>query len=197
MLRTFVLADLVTLGNAASGTAAIFLCLRYLAERDVSRLWSAFILLPIAFACDVADGSIARWRRKASPIGADLDSLADVVSFGVAPAVLGYTMGMRGGWDMAILIFFVCCGIARLARYNVTASSLSGGTGKVKYYEGTPIPSSLLLVGVLAIAFAQGAEGDDLWGGVFSFLGTTLHPLSLMYAVSGSLMISTFRVPKP
>jgi CDP-diacylglycerol--serine O-phosphatidyltransferase len=197
MLRTFVLADLVTLGNAASGTAAIFLCLRYLAERDVSRLWSAFVLLPVAFACDVADGSIARWRRKASPIGADLDSLADVVSFGVAPAVLGYTMGMRGGLDMAILIYFVCCGIARLARYNVTASSLSDGTGKVKYYEGTPIPSSLLLVGVLAVAFAQGAEGDELWGGVISFLGTTLHPLSLMYAVSGSLMISTFRIPKP
>ena len=74
---------------------------------------------------DVGDGIVARGRRH-SPFGADLDSLADIVSFGVAPAVLGFTLGMRGGWDALVLCAFVCCGVSRLARYNVTAAALSG-----------------------------------------------------------------------
>ena len=93
MLRTFVLADLVTMANAASGTGAIFLCLRYVAERDPAYALGAFALLPIALVADVLDGAVARWRRKQSPLGADLDSLADVVSFGVAPAVLAFALG--------------------------------------------------------------------------------------------------------
>src|SRR5690606_30531629 len=93
LLRTFVLADLLTLANAACGTGAIFLCLAFVAERDASALKLAFALLPLALILDVLDGSVARWRRKQSPLGADLDSLADIISFGVAPAVLGFTLG--------------------------------------------------------------------------------------------------------
>lgn len=197
MIRSFALADIVTLGNASCGTGAIFSALAFLDDRHNGWLWLAFALLPIALVCDVLDGSIARWRRKHSAIGADLDSLADVVSFGVAPAVLGFTVGFRGGWDAAILLYFVGCGIARLARYNVTAESLSEGTGKVKYYEGTPIPTSLALVLVLAIAFAQGRTFDHAWFGVLQLGPWKLHPLTLMYAVSGSFMISTIRIPKP
>ena len=198
LIRTFVLADFVTLANAASGTSALFLCLSYLAEKDAAKLWAAFALLPIALICDVADGSIARWRRKQSPIGADLDSLADVVSFGVAPAVIAYTIGMRGAWDAIILVYFVCCGISRLARYNVTAAQMSDDSGKVKYYEGTPIPSSLLLVGVLAIAFGQRAIEGSLWLGAMNIGPWVLHPLVLMYGFSGSAMISaTMHIPKP
>lgn len=198
MLRTFALADLVTLGNAAAGTGAIFLCLAYVAERDRSLLWAAFVLLPIALVCDVLDGSIARWRRKHSPIGADLDSLADVISFGVAPAVLAFTLGMRGFWDSLVLVYFVGCGISRLARYNVTMTQMSDASGKVKYYEGTPIPTSLLLVLVLGIAFGVGAVGDALWLGVVHLGPYELHPLVLMYGLSGTLMASaTIRIPKP
>ena len=59
------------------------------------------LLLPLALVCDVLDGYVARLdRSRQSRLGADLDSLADVISFGVAPAVLGYTLGLRGGWDM-------------------------------------------------------------------------------------------------
>ncbi len=198
MLRTFALADLVTLGNAACGTGAIFLCLAYVAERDRSLLWAAFVLLPIALVCDVLDGSIARWRRKHSPIGADLDSLADVISFGVAPAVLGFTLGMRGFWDSVVLIYFVGCGISRLARYNVTAAQMSDASGKVKYYEGTPIPTSLGLVLVLGIAFGMQHVGDALWLGVVHLAGYEFHPLVLMFGLSGTLMASaTIRIPKP
>jgi CDP-diacylglycerol---serine O-phosphatidyltransferase len=197
MIRTFALADVVTLGNASCGTAAIFACLAYLDERANGWIWLALALLPVALVCDVLDGSIARWRRKHSPIGADLDSLADVVSFGLAPAVLGFTLGLRGGWDAAILLYFVGCGISRLARYNATASSLSDESGKVKFYEGTPIPTSLALVMVLGIAFSQHRIGDAIYFGVIQLGPWKLHPLTLMYAVSGSFMISTIRIPKP
>jgi len=128
-----------------------------------------------------------------------MDSLADIISFGVAPAVLGFTLGMRGGWDMLILAFFVVCGISRLARFNVTAEALSSGTGKVKYFEGTPIPTSILIVLVLGIAFSTRAIDDRLWFGSYRVLELAmLHPLTLIYALSGMGMISaTIRIPKP
>jgi CDP-diacylglycerol--serine O-phosphatidyltransferase len=119
------------------------------------------------------------------------------VSFGVAPAALGFALGLRGGWDAAALCFFVACGISRLARYNVTADALSGGTGKVKYYEGTPIPTSLGLVAVLGAAFGTHHTAGDMWLGVVQLGPWQLHPLVLMYVISGSLMISTLRIPKP
>ena len=204
MLRTFVLADLITLGNAACGTTSIFLCLAYLdptgqSHHSTAVLWTAIALLPIAFILDALDGAVARWRRNHSPLGADLDSLADIISFGVAPAALAFTLGMRGALDVACLVYFVCCGIARLARFNVTSDELTDeSTGKVKYFEGTPIPTSLVLVVVLAIAFGQGAVGDSLWLGHIELLGWRLHPLVLMYALSGTAMISaTLRIPKP
>jgi CDP-diacylglycerol--serine O-phosphatidyltransferase len=147
----------------------------------------------------VFDGYWARRSRRQSVFGADLDSLSDVISFGVAPAVLGFTLGMRGGWDMLVLAFFVVCGISRLARFNVTAEALSSGTGKVKYFEGTPIPTSILIVIVLGVAFSRHAIDDYLWFGSFRVLELAiLHPLTLIYAVSGMGMISaTLRIPKP
>ena len=198
MLRSFVGADFVTLGNAACGTAAIFACLEYLDGGEVIALWIAFALLPVALLLDFLDGAVARWRHKHSPLGADMDSLADIVSFGVAPAVLGYTLGMRGGWDVVILVFFVSCGIARLARYNVTLPTMTGDTGKVPYYEGTPIPTSLVVVGILAIALWTGNVGAEIWGGQMEIGPWKFHPLSLIYAVSGSAMVSkNLRIPKP
>lgn len=197
MLRSFALADFITLANAACGTFAILLCVSYVEARDAAVMWSALALFPIALAADALDGSVARWRRRHSPLGADLDSLADVVSFGVAPAVLGYTLGLRGGWDGAVLVYFVACGISRLARYNVTAAELTGESGKVKYYEGTPIPTSLAIVALLAVAYGMGAVEAQLWLGELRLGPWIFHPLSLVYAVSGSLMISTVRIPKP
>lgn len=198
MLRSYTLADLFTLGNAACGTASLFLCLEYMAENThKSLLWTAFGLLVLALVCDILDGFIARKGRKPSILGADLDSLADVISFGVAPAVLGYTLGLRQGWDIAILIYFVVCGISRLARFNVTAEELATESGKVKYYEGTPIPTSLVLVVLLAVAFALDRTGPQLWWGTLTLPLWKLHPFALLYALSGSAMISsTLRIPK-
>ena len=80
----------------------------------------------------------------------------------MAPAVLAYACGMQGFFDRVILAYFVACGVSRLARYNVTAEALSGGTGKVAYFEGTPIPTSIVLVGMLALAAypARSASGS-------------------------------------
>jgi CDP-diacylglycerol---serine O-phosphatidyltransferase len=198
MFRSYTPADLFTLGNASSGTIAIFLCLNYIAEGRNRFFWIAFLLHFVALACDVMDGYWARRTRRQSTLGADLDSLADAVSFGVAPAVLGFTLGMRGGWDMLILAYFVVCGISRLARFNVTAAALADTkTGKVKYFEGTPIPTSVIVVVLLGIAFGQEAIEDSLWLGSIRIGPAILHPLTLLYAVSGTAMISTVRIPKP
>src|ERR1041385_5305830 len=133
MIRSYTIADLCTLGNASCGTISIFLCLDYLAESGNKFLWIAFLLLPMALVFDILDGNIARRdRAHQSVLGADLDSLSDIISFGVAPAVLGFTLGLRGGWDMLLLTYFVVCGISRLARFNVTAAALADSkTGKV------------------------------------------------------------------
>ena len=200
MLRSFTPADALTIGNASCGTIAIFLCLDYVAADNRRFLWMAFVLLPMALVFDVLDGYVARLdRRRQSRLGADLDSLSDVISFGVAPAVLGFTLGLRGGWDMLCLTYFVVCGVSRLARFNVTSEALSdAATGKVKYFEGTPIPTSILIVMLLGAAVALGRIDERLWFGAVQVGPALLHPLTLVYVASGSAMISaTLRVPKP
>ena len=197
MIRSFHLADWFTLGNAACGVGALFAVMSYLQSQDMLNLLLACALILLAFVFDVFDGRVARWRQKASSLGRELDSLADVISFGVAPAIIAYGAGMDGLWDRAILIYFVACGVSRLARYNITAETLAQGSDKVKYFEGTPIPSSLLLVIVIAIAAVNGAIGNHLWFGVTHIGPWQLHPLVLIFAVSGSLMISrTLHIPK-
>ena len=198
MIRGFHLADFLTLANAACGVAGVFCAMVYVADRTPAYFFIAAALAPAAFVFDTLDGRVARWRQQHSALGRELDSLADVISFGVAPAALAFAAGMRGGWDWIALIYFVCCGVSRLARFNVTAESLSDGGDKVKYFEGTPIPTSVVLVGVLAIAAWKGRLGDALWGGVWHVGPWDLHPLVLLFVLSGSLMISkTLRVPKP
>jgi len=197
MIRSFALADWLTLGNAAAGMAAIFAVLRYLDRANQTALLAACTLVAAAFVLDVFDGRVARWRQKSSLLGRELDSLADIISFGVAPAVIAYGIGMRGLWDQVVLVYFVACGVSRLARFNITAEALSAGGDKVRYFEGTPIPTSLILVGMSAIAVWTGATGAALWFGAVEIGPGMLHPLVLLYAISGSLMISrTVRIPK-
>ncbi|HUD33706.1 MAG TPA: CDP-alcohol phosphatidyltransferase family protein [Variovorax sp.] len=197
MIRGFHLADAFTLGNAACGVGAVFLAMAYVASRSTELFLWAAALAPAAFVFDVFDGRVARWRQTHSALGRELDSLADVISFGVAPAALAFAAGLDGGWDCVALIYFVCCGVSRLARYNVTAEALSEGADKVRYFEGTPIPTSVVLVGVLAWAAWQGRVGDAIWGGAWSVGPAVLHPLVLLFALSGTLMISkTLRIPK-
>src|SRR5438045_5045109 len=181
MLRGFHLADFFTLGNAACGVGAVMLAMLFTASGSLAHFFAAAALAPAAFIFDVLDGRIARARHQHSPLGRELDSLSDVISFGVAPAALGFAAGLQGGWDAAALIYFVCCGVSRLARYNVTAEELSGASGKVKYFEGTPIPTSVVVTALLAALLWRGRIGDAMWGGALELGSWTLHPLVLVY----------------
>lgn len=197
MIREFHLADWFTLANAVCGTGSLFSVMTYLELHEVKHVYFACGLVLAALIFDVLDGRIARWRQKTSSLGRELDSLADIISFGVAPAIIAYGCGMQGLYDRIVLAFFVACGVSRLARYNITAETLSEGTDKVKYFEGTPIPTSIVLVLLLALAAWFGAVREELWFGVVTLAGYKLHPLVLVFAISGSLMISRLRIPKP
>jgi CDP-diacylglycerol--serine O-phosphatidyltransferase len=197
MIRDFHLADFFTLGNAASGMASLFAAMTYVATQQRAHFLWAAALLPLALVFDILDGRIARMRQRHSVLGRELDSLADIISFGVAPAALAFAAGMRGVWDRAVLTYFVACGVSRLARFNVTAEQLADGGDKVKYFEGTPIPTSVALVLALLWAGREGRLGDQLWWGSLDLAGGTFHPLVALFAVSGSLMISkTIHIPK-
>ena len=203
MLRDFHLADWFTLANAFCGTGAVFAAMRFLqdgaaSEGHVRDLLIGMALIPLAFVFDDLDGRIARWRKVSSTLGRELDSLADVISFGVAPAALAYACGLQGGWDWIVLSYFVGCGVSRLARYNVTAETLADGGDKVEYFEGTPIPTSVAIVGLLAWLAWSDRIGAALPFGALQLGPWQLHPLVLVFALSGSLMISkTIRIPKP
>jgi CDP-diacylglycerol---serine O-phosphatidyltransferase len=191
MIRSFELADLFTIANAATGVLAIFQAMRSMETAGPRELWIAGALLPLAAVFDVLDGRIARWRQRSSLMGQELDSLADVVSFGVAPAAIAFAAGLRSPLDVAILVYFTACGVSRLARYNVTSSELSQGSGKVAFFEGTPIPTSLVPVGLVLAAEAAGMLLP------VRVLGLELHLTALLFLLSGSLMISrTLRIPK-
>ena len=193
MLRDFHLADLFTIANGACGVFAVFCAMRHASTGRPRDLWVAAALVPLAILFDLLDGRVARWRREASPMGRELDSLADVISFGVAPAAIAFAGGLDGPLDQALLVWFAACGLSRLARYNISsAATVTGPTDKVPYYEGTPITTSVVPLGVLMLAWWRGAAQ------ALPLAGGALHALSLMFFVSGCLMISkTIRIPKP
>ena len=192
MIRSFQLADLFTIANGCCGLAAMFHSMRYVDSLEPGHLYLAAALIPLAVVFDVLDGRIARWRHKASPLGRELDSLADVISFGVAPAAIAFSVGLRTALDQIMLTYFAVCGLSRLARYNITAEELSAGTDKVRYFEGTPIPTSILPLGVLLFAAASNRLGAT------TLFGAPFHLTALLFVVSGSLMISkTLHIPKP
>ena len=192
MIRGFHLADLFTIANGFCGVAAMFQAMTFLATGEGWRLDAATALVLLAGLFDVLDGRIARWRHKASALGRELDSLADVISFGVAPAGVAFAAGLQSAIDQVILMYFVGCGLSRLARYNITAEAMSADAGKVRYFEGTPIPTSIVPLGLLLWAFHRQSLYPVVLGGL------ELHLVSLLFLLSGSLMISkTLRIPKP
>jgi len=192
MIRNFHLADAFTIANGFCGVAAIFEAMKFLNTHDKRHAYIAALLIPIALVFDVLDGRVARWRHTASALGRELDSLADVISFGVAPAAIAFAVGLNSSLDQVILIYFAVCGLSRLARYNVTAESLSASTGKVEYFEGAPIPTSVIPLGLLMLLFYRG----DLYPA--NLLGLDFHWPVALFFLSGCLMISkTIKIPKP
>jgi CDP-diacylglycerol---serine O-phosphatidyltransferase len=122
------------------------------------------------------------------------------ISFGVAPAMVAFSLGLRSLADTVGLTFFVLCGLTRLARFNVTVSTLpKDASGKSKYFEGTPIPTSLALDGLMAYWLHNRWILEDVPLGIVAE-GTPFefHAAVLIFVVHGCLMTSrTIRIPKP
>ncbi|PHH77153.1 hypothetical protein CDD80_883 [Ophiocordyceps camponoti-rufipedis] len=195
-------SDLPSLPAGFCGVMSIFSSLRYTlgSPTDVDNAWLALALLPFGLVFDFLDGKVARWRNKSSLMGQELDSLADLISFGVAPAMVAFTLGLRSPIDTLGLTFFVLCGLTRLARFNVTVAALpKDASGKSAYFEGTPIPTSLAVDALMAYWLHKGWILDDLPLGVF-FPASALefHPALFIFLIHGCLMTSkTIRIPKP
>ena len=190
------MADFFTLANAACG-AGVFCAMKYLGNQSLVSFLCRGGLAPAALVFDVPDGRACARAARAF-LRPDASSwIRSPTSFHSGrTGGAGFAAGLQGGWDWVALLYFVCCGVPP-ARYNVTAEALSGGEGKVAYFEGTPIPTSVLLVAVLAFAGWQGRLGASLYGGVWSIGPWDLHPLVLLFVLSGTLMISkTLRIPK-
>ncbi|KZT67712.1 CDP-diacylglycerol--serine O-phosphatidyltransferase [Daedalea quercina L-15889] len=205
LVRNFRLADLITISNGICASLSIFMSANYLATNDEDYLWSALVLPYLGLTFDFLDGKVARWRNESSMLGQELDSLADLISFGVAPALLAFVVGLRTYLDTVVLTAFICCGLARLARFNATVASVpKDAKGKSKYFEGLPIPTSLLLVAVLTywtkMGWIHGKEGVPL--GTVTLWGVKggkgeVHIASVMFGTMAAAMVSkTLRVPK-
>ncbi|KAG0705887.1 hypothetical protein DFH29DRAFT_233008 [Suillus ampliporus] len=205
LVRNFRLADLVTIMNGVCGSFSIFSSAQYLLTNDCDYLWWALALPLAGLMFDFMDGKVARWRKSSSMLGQELDSLADLVSFGVAPAVVAFAVGLRTYLDTVCLTGFICCGLARLARFNATVALIPKDTaGKARYFEGLPIPSSLGLVAVLSYWVRRGwVEGKQgIPGGLVTLWGPPggrgdIHPVSVIFGLWAAAMVSkTLRVPK-
>lgn len=201
LIRALHLADLITELNGFCGVMSIFSSLRYClgAPDEFQQLFLAMGFMPFGLFFDFMDGKVARWRKRSSLMGQELDSLADLISFGVAPAACAFAMGFRTFLDTILLTFFVLCGLSRLARFNVTVQSLpKDATGKSKYFEGTPIPTTLSIVSLMAYWASKGLVLDKIPLGIIAH-GTVLefHPAVFVFVASGCCMVSkTIHIPK-
>jgi len=180
MIRSFHLADLFTLGNAFCGVSAILETMKFLSTHDAWHLYLAALLIPVALVLDVLDGRIARSRYSASPMGRELDSLADVVSFGMAPAILAFTWGLqplkRLGWAVGFL--YVAAAAMRLARFNIQTSAASDK----RYFVGLPSPAAASVIASTVYLYPYGLHDRE-----------TALPALAMVLVPAFLMVSTIR----
>ena len=150
-------------------------------------------------------GQFGRFGSQPSSNSSAFPLIWPQISFGVAPALLAFVVGLRTYLDTVCLTGFICCGLARLARFNATVALVPKTKGKAKYFEGLPIPSSLALVAVISywtkngwIAGQQGIPGGTvvLWGQEGG--RGEVHLASLVFGCWAAAMVSkTLKVPKP
>lgn len=192
-LKIYFLPNLLTAGNLICG----FVALTKIVEADISngnfaqiKVALGFILLACIF--DLFDGRVARMGGVESPFGREFDSLADLVSFGVAPAFLVHGVVLRDvfqghpDWGWFIASIYLVCGAFRLARFNCLAAMSEGGGSKD--FLGFPIPSAAGLVASLTLLIVELNEKDKSLGRWGYLLVVVLLLLSWM-------MVSTVRYP--
>ncbi|MCC7537809.1 MAG: CDP-diacylglycerol--serine O-phosphatidyltransferase [Deltaproteobacteria bacterium] len=179
----FILPNLFTLSSIFCGFYAILICTSNPSADDHHR---AALLIIFAMFFDTIDGRVARLTRTQSAFGVQIDSLADVVSFGIATAVLVYSWALSdlGFGGIAVCFAFAACGAIRLARFNVLTTDPRGTPQKPgKYIVGLPIPTA---AGVLiSLVVANHAVGGRLMALKPVIVGVTL--------VLSALMVSTIK----
>ena len=146
----YILPNLFTTGNLFCGFWAIISVFQ-------EKFFYAAVAILSACVFDILDGKVARLSGATSKFGVQYDSLADLVSFGIAPALLAFSWALRPygkfGWLAAFL--FVVCGALRLARFNVQSSS-----GEVKYFKGLPIPAAGSMIALTILLYLRLIETD-------------------------------------
>jgi len=187
-VQIYFLPNLLTAGNLASGFFALTWIFKYERALGFEPILIAIRLILLAFACDFLDGRLARLAKKESHFGREFDSLADIVSFGVAPAFLVYRIVLyqfeRSGWLIAA-IYLVCGGI-RLARFNVL--SMRPASHKGLEFVGFPIPSAAAVV-VSVTMFMMWLVGHE------HELGPSRYALAGLMVLLSILMVSNVRYP--
>jgi len=192
-LKIYFLPNLLTAGNLFCG----FVALTKIVEADplgdnfVSQIYLALTFILFACVFDLFDGRVARWGGAESPFGREFDSLADLISFGVAPAFLVHRIVLHDvfpehpeiGWFIASI--YLICGAFRLARFNVLSAQPGGGG---KDFVGFPIPSAAALVASLTL-FIMWAEEKDFPKGKWRFL----LPVLLLFL--SWMMVSQVKYP--
>lgn len=166
IFRTVKLADLFTAGNLCCGVLAIF-------NAANDRFTLAAVCLLLALVLDTLDGKVAKLLHQANLFGKQLDSLADLISFGVAPAALYYSLHKPGLAILLILILFTVSGMLRLARYNLS---------EAKGFEGVPITVNGVIFPVLYLLYRLYPDSISLW--------------PFVYALMSVLMVSSLRVKR-
>jgi CDP-diacylglycerol--serine O-phosphatidyltransferase len=178
----FVLPNLFTVSSIFCGVYSITLCCGEPGYGD--QFYRAAISIFFGNFFDAFDGRVARMTKTQSDFGVELDSLADVITFGVAPAILVYKWALYSMGTMGIVIcaIYTACGAIRLARFNVIAHAESGVQ---RFFVGLPIPLAAGMVVSLVIALHQpGRPAPETVG---------LLPIALLMLVLSFLMVSTIR----
>lgn len=200
MIRNLHMADFITLLNGFSGFYLIVLCMRFCLTGQLHYLQRAHFFIALGLFFDFFDGRVARLRNKSSLMGQELDSLADLVSFGVSPAVIAFSIGFRSTVDVLALTFWFLCGLTRLARFNISTNKIpKDKLGKLQYFEGLPIPSNLIWIGTMAFLVFKEKIGSELPLGVWNE-GAVLefHPFIIFFLLQGCGEISkSLHIPKP
>lgn len=150
----------------------------------------AIICLMLSGLCDMFDGKIARTKKNRTEnekqFGIQIDSLCDVICFGVLPSIIGYSVGMSSWLDMPILVMFPLCAVIRLAYFNVAEEIRQKKTEDVrKVYEGLPVTSVALIIPLLY------SFSEDIGGKLFpAVYGLAMFLIAIAF-------ITRFKVKKP
>ncbi len=178
----YSIANAVTLFGLISAVMSCFL-----AASGPENIKFAVLMLFMSMVCDMFDGKIARSTpnrgERQQFFGVQLDSLCDVISFGVTPCFIAFSFGFNGVVDVLIYILFVACGAIRLAYFNTLANENPGKT--MKYYRGIPIPVSCFVMTVLILLTTFIPANVTVW----------LFRIALL--VLGIGFITNIRIKKP